>query len=90
MKTLEEKLIKDFRLLWGIAPEGSLKYEKGKHIEQFLLSALEKFQKELEANYEALLEVKKLRIRKQILEKVEREVVGEEEDPYIVVNKVVK
>lgn len=36
-----ENTIQQFRLLWGEAPQGSLKYKKGKEIEVFLKNALE-------------------------------------------------
>lgn len=32
--------IQEFRLLWGIAPKGSLKYNKGLEIEQFLADVI--------------------------------------------------
>jgi hypothetical protein len=35
-----EETIQKFRLLWGLAPTGTLKYQKGKEIEDFLREAL--------------------------------------------------
>lgn len=42
-----ERVIKDFRLSWGIAPRGSMKYKKGREIESFLRTALENQGKEI-------------------------------------------
>lgn len=33
-------ILKQFRLLWGLAPKGTLKYNKGKDLEAFISKAL--------------------------------------------------
>ena len=39
-----ETILKDFRLFWGLAPKGSLKYKKGKDLEKFIAEACERVQ----------------------------------------------
>ena len=43
----EKEIIKKFRLLWGVAPKGTLKYKKGKDIEAFLLGMVDEINKEM-------------------------------------------
>lgn len=38
-----EEVKKRFRLLWGLAPSDSLKYNKGKDIESFIIATLKEF-----------------------------------------------
>ena len=40
MSDFIQNKVKEFWLLWGIAPKGSLKYKKGKEIEGFLVKSL--------------------------------------------------
>ncbi len=62
------KSLEKFKLFWGIAFPGSQKYRRGLEIEKFLIQELTHIQKEEQANYEALLEVKRVRIRRTTLE----------------------
>lgn len=65
----------EFDLLWGIAPKGTLKYEKGQSIKQFIRSHEEEVREEAEANSEARLAVKELRIKKQVEERLLDEII---------------
>ena len=46
MKTVEQKIIDKFWLFWGVSPKGSIKYKKGKNVEQFLIQSIREVREE--------------------------------------------
>lgn len=46
MTTIQDRIIKDFWIFWGIGPFGSLKYKKGKELEQFLIKSIKEVEEE--------------------------------------------
>ena len=70
-----EKIIKEFELVWGIAPDDSLKGKKGKEIKHFLLqshlSYLLESKKRLEGYGDSECKRKELAVLEQKIKEVE-------------------